>query len=335
MVHHVSTTRAASLLALFTGIGTACIESPELRDCIDFPIGTEGCGTGCEIYCEEIVGRCPEVYSDEGACRIDCADEPVTSLNEGAFGDESGNSLACRLTYLRRGECSEASLIDTTACVGASCDAYCDLMLTHCEDAYPSRDNCVRSCEALPRAADDSDQNSVECRFKYATQASSSGDDADCDAASHGGGGVCGEVCDTYCNLVQTNCTDANAIYADRPTCEAVCEALDVEGRYFDWTENADSVQCRIYHAGEPARIGPGTHCPHTSVYNPEQCGGTDGSGDWPCETYCGAVLRNCPGVYADAEECRADCAQFPEIQNVPPEGPELYPVSTLECPTR
>lgn len=323
----------ASWLLLALG---GCLASPERKECIDFPLDTTGCPAACELYCEEVVARCPEVYSSVAACRNDCANEPVTELIEGTFGDESGNSLACRITYLRRGECSEVGLLETTACVGASCEDYCDIMIESCDGAYAGPENCLDSCAMIPRATDDTDQNSLECRFKYAGLAETSGDDADCDRASFGGGGVCGTVCETYCNLVEDHCQGEFALYPDRTSCESVCELMNTEGRFDDWQGQVDSVQCRIWHAGPPANLQPSTHCKHVRVYNEEQCGSTTlAPREWPCSTYCDVVLRNCPGVYADETECQADCATFPELDDIPPEGPQLYPITTLQCPVR
>jgi len=330
----------AAVLALGATIG--CLAGPEFKDCTEFPLGTEGCPEDCALYCRAMMDACPDVFETEGRCLNDCANEPVVQLSEGAFGDDSGNSLACRLTYLRRDQCVEASLEETTACVGASCEDYCDLMLEHCEGAYASNDrsNCLQSCAMLPRAADDSDQNSVECRYKYALQAASSEDQEACDPAGFSGGGVCGQVCDTYCDVVMMNCVGESAIYEDRAQCEEVCATMNTEGRYDDWAYTGggrDSVQCRLWHAGPPSVNDPTFHCKHTRVYNEEFCpsAGDPPPADWPCPTYCRLVARNCPDVYPDRETCLDECKRLPELDRVGPEGPALFPATTRECPTR
>lgn len=126
-----------------------CLDAPSLKTCLEFPLGTEGCETGCNLYCQEMVARCPSVYATEGVCLNDCANEPVTNFVLGDFGDTTGNSLSCRISFLREGNCTEASLRDTTQCIGARCEDYCALMMTNCEDAYPSMQTCEEAC-AVP-----------------------------------------------------------------------------------------------------------------------------------------------------------------------------------------
>lgn len=315
-----------------------CLTNPELKDCAEFEFGTEGCGTPCEVYCDFMVYDCGEVYESRDRCMNDCANEPVSDFVDGDLGATTGNSLACRLTYALEGECQEASLRNSTQCIGESCDDYCDLMLSHCEGAYPSRDNCLSTCEMLPRGRLGVDANTVECRFGYAEL--SADDAAHCNAASAGGGNVCGEVCEVYCDMLDLNCTGENTVYDSRASCEQVCGLMYGEGSFDDWSFDAeiDSVQCRLYHAGPPATLEPGTHCPHAGVYNAMHCGidpqATTPADDWPCPTYCDLVLSHCPGVYGSEQECKLDCATFPEVLTADPAfGPDIYPVSSRSCP--
>jgi hypothetical protein len=350
-------------VALLTA--TACLSEPELRECYEFEIGSqESCGDNpCEIYCQAMVEVCPGVFPSMGACMADCADEPDDpTIVQGAFGDEEGNSIACRLTQLSESGsagCPEARLIGTTACVNDPCEEYCELMLTSCEGAFPISSNqdgvpqsinCTNTCAMYPRAGNDGDANSLECRLRYARLASQSGSEADCNAAAPHGANVCGDPCDTYCNFTERNCRETviggevvdNRVYPDRPSCEAVCNLMDKEGDYRDWTINpvveADTVACRIYHAGPPAMGDPIQHCPHARVYNPEHCGvdPTNVLPDWPCEAYCNSVTANCPGVYADLAECQAECPQLPEVMGLGASViVDLFPESTQACPTR
>ena len=66
---------------------------------------------------------------------------------------------------------------------------------------------------------------------------------------------------------------------------------------------SGNSVQCRIYHAGDPAAVDPATHCPHASP---------DGGGVCPdpkpltwCESTCAAMFVGCPDAMEGTE---ADC---------------------------
>lgn len=127
---------------------------------------------------------------------------------------------------------------------------------------------------------------------------------------------------------------------ADRETCTSICRLLPT-GDYDDWDFDLelDSVECRLYHAGPPARQNPMTHCPHASVYNVEHCGVDPANRNdpaWPCTTFCNLMRLNCEGLYANDAECRADCETFPEVTGLQPgEVPQIYPVTGLQCPTR
>lgn len=326
------------LYLVFSLALTGCLSDPELKDCAEFEFGAPGCGTPCEVYCDYMIDECSEVYASRDRCINDCANEPVSDFVDGNLGDEAGNSLACRLTYALQDNCQEASLRSSTQCIEAGCADYCELMLTNCEGAYPSLDNCLSTCGSLPRGAEGVDANTVECRFGYAEQAAN--DPSLCNPASMGGGGVCGAICEVYCDFVELNCTGADAIFADRGTCASTCALLDGEGAFDDWSFDieADSVQCRLYHAGPPAALEPAVHCPHAGIYNSAHCGidpmDVAPPADWPCVTFCDLVMTHCPGTYASAMECQTDCAAFPEVMSADPTlGPSIYPVSSLACP--
>jgi mono/diheme cytochrome c family protein len=70
-------------------------------------------------------------------------------------------------------------------------------------------------------------------------------------------------LCDTYCGLAETNCTGENAIDWGDSDCQTLCAAYDMSGLNGD--TSGDTVQCRIYHLGDPAGGEPAIHCPHGS----------------------------------------------------------------------
>ncbi len=324
---------ALPILVLLSG----CLTDPELPTCAEFPLGQEGCGTPCEVYCELMLSDCSEVYNTQARCMNDCANEPVTPFVVGTQGDREGNSLSCRISYALEGECAEASLNSTSQCTGASCGDYCDLMMSNCEGAYPSVDYCLSVCGALAPGSLAVDANTVACRLSYAEQTAT--DPSACDAASMSGGNVCGDPCEVYCDFLDMNCTEANAVYADRSTCLSTCNLLDKGGGVDDWSFSLefDTVQCRLYHAGPPAVLEPATHCNHAGVYNSVHCGVPPGGvapPTWPCITYCDLVMEHCPGVYASDLECETMCALIPEVLAADPAtGPDIYPVASLTCP--
>ena len=333
------------LLSIFSLFLVAdCLDEPNLRTCGEFPFGTEGCGSACDVYCGEMLQRCPDLYPSASDCQRECSEPPGGgTIAQGAQGDTEGNTLACRITQALEGNCGEASLDESPSCEGDLCETYCETMEnTICADAYSGIDNCLANCALLPPGTTDEDANTVACRQKYALAATIEPSPATCNAASAPGGNVCGQVCEVYCDLLEINCTGDNTIYPDRTSCLDTCNLMETEGIFTDWDFDIqeDSVQCRIYHAGAPAAAQPDVHCPHTSVYNIEHCGIDPALNvqprAWPCPTFCSIVEDECPGLYSSEDECLSACEGFPEIVGLGPgEAPNIYPVSSLVCPSR
>src|SRR3954471_13409560 len=61
--------------------------------------------------------------------------------------------------------------------------------------------------------------------------------------------------CPTYCREIETNCSGLNAQYATIAQCMATCAKFTTPGVLTDPSGN--TLGCRIYHAGEPARLTP------------------------------------------------------------------------------
>jgi hemoglobin len=159
------------------------------------------------------------------------------------------------------------------------CDTYCDLASTNC-----SGDNvidwgtgdCQAACAAYPADAEEgaTGGNSVQCRIYHLGVAGSDGDTSAAVHCPHGsvdGGGVCADaeptLCDTYCDLAETNCTGDNVIDFGTDGCQASCALYPADGE--DGAAGGDSVQCRIYHlgvAGSDGDTSAAVHCPHGSV---------------------------------------------------------------------
>lgn len=79
-------------------------------------------------------------------------------------------------------------------------------------------------------------------------------------------------LCTTYCSQVTTNCTGANAQYANMAECLTYCNAA----RWPAGDPGAmagNSLNCRIYHGGSPAMMDPGMHCPHAGPTGAGVCG--------------------------------------------------------------
>lgn len=348
-----------------------CLEDPDLRTCEEFPPGTAGCpdlrtcgqrplgdpncGTPCEVYCEEVTNRCPGTFDSFDNCLTVCALEPGTGANLplGNLGDTTGNTISCRITQAVNGACGEVGLTDTRVC--NDCPEYCRVVADACENAYNSEDYCLGFCGMLPSGTSDINDNTVACRLRYARLALID-PGSNCEAASAGGGGVCGaDPCNLYCDLVLAHCTGDNLVYANRQECLSTC-ALMTPGSHGDWRFDLqiDSIACRLWHAGPPAMTEAQVHCKHTRIYNDEQCGvdaalammGQPQPAGWPCETYCTAVTRSqeergCPPVYTSGMDCLNACRADPRIQGLPAgETPTfLFPIEPTStssvCPSR
>lgn len=337
--------RVMTRVALGLGLGlfAGCLEDPELKTCAELPFGSEGCPPDpCRTYCGEMTVLCPGTFISEDACFLRCAIEPINGVvRAGEVGDTSGDTLGCRLTQASNGVCEQAGLQGSMVCIDASCDEYCSQMLgSGCSDAYPSLANCMATCSMFPTGTGGQvDENSLGCRFRYLQDALIEASPANCNAASPSGGGVCGDPCDVYCDFLGASCTGSDAVYASRTECKNTCSLFDL-GSFDDWdfSTEADSLQCRIYHAGPPAAAAPTTHCPHTAVYNPMHCGVPSGGATavgWQCETYCDMIQRNCSGLYPTLGACRVDCLTFPEVLAAGDGVPNIYPVTSTVCPTR
>ncbi len=152
-----------------------------------------------------------------------------------------------------------------------TCASYCDTITANCTDAnaqYADHDACMAYCQTWASleagTAADTDVNTIGCRTYHAGVAA---DDPGlhCDHAGPSGGGVCGTWCDNYCDLMDHNCTGANAQYSWYDHCQNACAFMDdtdVAG-----ATGGNTVQCRIYHAGvagsDVDNGSAATHCPH------------------------------------------------------------------------
>lgn len=108
-------------------------------------------------------------------------------------------------------------------------------------------------------------------------------------------GGGAGLSCAAYCTQIGTNCTGANAQYANEADCLAYCQASG-------WPEGevgaaaGNSVQCRIYHSGAPAAADPAEHCSHAGPTGDATCGTIDFRTDAP-GTYARVDRMGMPAV--------------------------------------
>lgn len=136
--------------------------------------------------------------------------------------------------------------------------------------------------------------------------------------------------CSSYCAEIQANCTGTNAQYPDLAHCMATCGSFAVGTSTVNDT-SGNSLGCRIYHAGAPAKMNAATHCVHAgpggdaiTASAPSVCSGGD-----ICTSFCALEIKACgsldeplPGdprdstnnhlfQYQNMAECLSLCADF------------------------
>lgn len=154
--------------------------------------------------------------------------------------------------------------LDTTAV--PPCARYCELAVENCrgQDAvYSSRDVCMALCPSMPPGEPGSTSgHGVQCRL-HAAELAPAEPAFYCPAAGPGGNGVCGDNCESYCQLVGLVCRGDDAGYADEAACLADCATLPDLGTFaIDPSPRGQLVQCRLYHLTN-ASFEPDRHCSH------------------------------------------------------------------------
>ncbi|MFT5432542.1 MAG: hypothetical protein ACI9OJ_003241 [Myxococcota bacterium] len=212
-----------------------------------------------------------------------------------------------------------------------SCATYCDVVTDTCTGdnaQYTDKDACLAYCDTagqIPAGdAADTAGNTLGCRIYHAGVAGG-GDAAlaaeHCPHAGPSGANICGNWCENYCHLMDTNCGDVGT-FADTAACTAAC------GDYLEDGEpgNVDggTVQCRIYHAGvagsDKANDSDVTHCPHAAPDGGGVC--VDDEDGPTCESYCASVQTACGDAgsdtsqYADNAACMAYCQTAAKLDN-------------------
>ncbi len=113
--------------------------------------------------------------------------------------------------------------------------------------------------------------------------------------------------CGKYCTVVMESCTDEHAQYASRAECLELCARLP-EGDAGD--NESNSVACRQYFAGSPARTNAGSYCPAAGPFGGGVCGDR-------CIAFCGLALGACSpdagaAPYGSYPDCQTACAGYP-----------------------
>lgn len=225
------------------------------------------------------------------------------------------------------------------------CVEYCELVEQNCKNecppsnpacpddlrVYSSPTICMNVCAELEVGdleAANPRGNTLACRLQQARFAGTISDEAwaHCPAAGPGGAGICGDNCESYCQMMDDFCAADFPEYID-PECVDKCRGLRDAGLDAnpsatasiygaDLHHDGDFLQCRIVHVSS-ASEAPLQHCWHAALapkplataLNP--C--ADQRGVVPrCVDYCRLVMVSCPSefaVYDDEAQCVKACA--------------------------
>lgn len=148
------------------------------------------------------------------------------------------------------------------------------------------------------------------------TTSSTAGSGGDSSSSTTGGmggtggaGGGSADLCQDYCVAIMGNCTGDNAQYTDTNTCLESCKALPQDG--MPGASTGNSIQCRTYHAGMPAKTDPAMHCVHAGPGGASFCGDN-------CEGFCAIAIATCNGQWKDMAACMdpmTGCPAFNDME--------------------
>jgi hypothetical protein len=236
--------------------------------------------TACELYCDNVMSNCNgdnALYASRDECETTCAAMP-----EGNPDDQSGNSVYCRAYHAGAPaaddpatHCPHASAASDMNVCGSYCEGYCTQVLSNCSGdnaVFADMDTCLTACAAMPVGSfDDKQGDSVQCRTYHGSFPAAAEPATHCPhAAMTSHMGVCGSVCEAYCDQAMSNCSGDNALYASRDECMTACDGFDQSGNWSDIT--GDTAQCRTYHASFPAAAAPDVHCGHAGEEPTDLC---------------------------------------------------------------
>lgn len=199
------------------------------------------------------------------------------------------------------------------------CDQYCDVVMMNCVDEnaqFDNRDACMEFCAELPEGEEGAmSGNSAQCRLYHGGDPAALDPSVHCGHAGPDGDGVCVDatLCDTYCDTVMMNCTGGNAQFESRDSCLAFCIELE-EGAEGDSSGN--TVNCRLYHGGDPSALDPDFHCAHAGREGGQVC--IDDPPN-PCNRFCANVIESCTGdfaVYDGVDDCLTACEGYSQEGN-------------------
>jgi len=168
-------------------------------------------------------------------------------------------------------------------------------------------------CPAFPPGNDgDTNVGTVGCRYNATQNAAPPGNDTLwCPRADYTGDGICGTLCEAYCNMTLYACTTYNQVYPDYSTCMAACSIFNTSGPS-DFPGGYNTLNCRLdsaYDCMISLPTPPDVSCPRVSPFGDQECG------EDLCENYCDFSALACTGVnaqYPNRSACLSYCENFP-----------------------
>lgn len=155
--------RVTLALAIAGGVALGCnaVLGITKANEVDLDAGTDAgpvdAGTPCEQYCGAIMQACTglnQEYLDVGTCVAMCK-----HFEPGITGDQSGDSLACRVYHTRAAtlgdpgtHCRHAGPLGGQVCGTDLCESFCSLGFALCQDILPY-DGGLLGCEQQCTAA--------------------------------------------------------------------------------------------------------------------------------------------------------------------------------------
>jgi hypothetical protein len=126
-------------------------------------------------------------------------------------------------------------------------------------------DTCMNSCTAIPVGGSaDTSGNTLGCRIYHAHAAMSMNNPGlHCPHAGPGGDGVCGSICDGYCQIAMKFCVGANKVYNDLNDCQTTCASFPNTKRFNvtdPMLQDTKEQACLLYHVQEGS-ANPPDHC--------------------------------------------------------------------------
>ena len=75
--------------------------------------GGGACGSECDAYCDQVMASCQDLYPNRAACDVACGE----LANAGAYDDEDGNTVSCRVNAAVNVQCDDAAQDGGNQCV--------------------------------------------------------------------------------------------------------------------------------------------------------------------------------------------------------------------------